>query len=515
MRLSTLVKALPSELAPSGAACGESNEDPVIRGVAYDSRCVVAGDLFFALRGADVDGHDFVAKAFELGAAAAVVESAPPGLDLRDHPFVVVTDSRRALASISTRFFGNPSAELTLIGITGTNGKTSTAYLVESILSRAAWQVGVIGTLEIRYAGERTPAVNTTPESCELQRTLRAMRTHDIDAVVMEVSSHGLALGRVDGCRFAAAALTNVTQDHLDFHETMDLYREAKLQLFDHYLDPNGSAVINVDDPSAEDFVLAAQRTGARIIRVSRQDDREAEVRLEAAQVSLDGTNARLVLPDRVLDVRIPLVGDFNLENTLVACGIGVALGITPEAIAAGVESCPQVPGRMERVAASDPNEPSVIVDYAHTPDAVDKLLATLRPLANGRLIAVFGCGGDRDRGKRPLMAEAVARWSDRVVATSDNPRTEDPQRILEDVTAGLGRLRCVGPDALSGADRSYALLPDRRSAIELAIGIAQAEDMVVIAGKGHEDYQIIGRERLPFVDRDEARRALDARSAR
>jgi UDP-N-acetylmuramoyl-L-alanyl-D-glutamate--2,6-diaminopimelate ligase len=398
---------------------------------------------------------------------------------------------------------------------TGTNGKTSTTYLVESILQRAGVPAGVIGTLDIRYAGERQPAVNTTPESYEIQRNLRAMRDLGIECAIMEVSSHGLALDRVRGCGFAIAALTNISQDHLDFHDSMDAYRIAKIRLFDTYLRANGSAVVNIDDASADAFIRAAERVGAKLIRVSRNSESAAEVRLEWARVELNGTDARIALPGATPELRIPLVGDFNLENTLVACGVAVALGIDPKTIAEGVENCPQVPGRVERVQTSREAEPMVVVDYAHTPDAVEKLLATLRPLANERLVAVFGCGGDRDRSKRPLMAEAVARWSDRVVATSDNPRSEDPLQILKDVEAGLATLRRVEAEALDATEGSYAMISDRRHAIEAAIGMARPGDMVVIAGKGHEDYQIIGPDRLHFDDREQARNALLARSSR
>ncbi len=511
MRLSELLSSLPPELlceAPAGSA----GHDPVIRGIAYDSRRVAAGDLFFALPGSEVDGHDFIPKAIALGAAALVVETIPDGLD-PTLPVIVVRDSRIALAPVSTRFFGNPSSELQLIGITGTNGKTSTSYMVESILRCSGARTGLIGTVDIRFAGERERAVNTTPESYELQRTLRAMRTHNVEAVVMEVSSHGLELGRVDGCQFAVAAITNVTQDHLDFHQTMSSYRGAKRKLFEHFLDASGSAVVNSDDPSCSEFEQAALERGATLVRVSRDRDRDAEVRLDSAELRLDGTTARIHLPSGSLELNIPIMGDFNLENTLVACGIGVALQIAPETIADGVAQCPQVPGRVERVSTSAPNEPTVIVDYAHTPDAIEKLLSTLRPLTSGRLISVFGCGGDRDRGKRPMMAEAAARHSDCIIATSDNPRTEDPTQILVDVEAGLMQLKRVEVDALESSENSYSVVSDRRSAIQAAIAIAHPDDIVVLAGKGHEDYQIIGRERLPFDDRDEARRALEARS--
>jgi len=514
MRLSALLAALPPEavLRRAGSATGD---DPVIRGLSYDSRQVTAGDLFFALPGADVDGHDFAHQALTRGAAALVVERVPADVDVSRCPVVVVRDSRRALAPISSSFFGDPAAELTLVGITGTNGKTSTSYLVESILLQMRRRTGLIGTVEIRYADQRQRAVNTTPESLDLQRTLRAMRTRGIETVVMEVSSHGLELGRVEGCRFAVASVGNVTQDHLDFHGTMDAYRDSKVQLFARHLRGEAVAVINVDDSTSGAFLDAARRAGARILRVSRLASSGAEILLSDATVRLEGTRASVRTPAGELDVKLPLVGDFNIENMLVACGVGVGLGARPAEIVAGIEACPQVPGRVERIAGDAAGTPTVIVDYAHTPDAVEKLLQTLRPLTDARLITVFGCGGDRDRSKRPLMAEAVARYSDQVVATSDNPRTEDPERILSDVEAGLKDLRRVDPSALGDARNAYVTLVDRRQAIALAIDLATPGDMVVIAGKGHEDYQIVGRTKLPFDDCEEARRALARRAAR
>jgi UDP-N-acetylmuramoyl-L-alanyl-D-glutamate--2,6-diaminopimelate ligase len=513
MRFQELLDALPAGLAPRRAPAS----NPVIRGICYDSRQVSPGDLFVALRGGLADGHDFVAQARELGAAALLLE-APVAEDaqLAEAPvaendtlaLAIVPDTRRALAPIAARYFGEPSRELALIGITGTNGKTSTGFLVESILAAAGRRAGLIGTVEIRFAAERRRAVNTTPESLDLQRTLREMRNQQIDAVAMEVSSHGLALGRVAGCRFQVAAITNVTQDHLDFHDSMDSYRDAKLLLFAQHLAPNGTAVVNLDDPCAPHFLRAAANAGARTIRVTREASRDAEVRVLSTEMGLAGTRAELELAGERLTVSSPLLGDFNVENLAVAAGIGLAVETPLEAIARGVAECPQVPGRVERV-VGPPGSPTVLVDYAHTPDAVDKLLAAARPLAPGRLISVFGCGGDRDRAKRPLMAEAVARHSDRAIATSDNPRTEDPQQILRDVEVGLSGLARVPSEALDATEHAATSLVDRREAIALAVRIARADDIVVIAGKGHEDYQILGREKLPFDDRDEAARAL------
>ncbi len=509
MRLSELVSALPEEQGPLRVE-NPGDDDPVIRGLGYDSRSVSAGDLFFALKGVEVDGHDYLEQAIDLGAAAVIVDEIPSGIDLHGRPAVVVSDSRRALAPIATRFYGDPASELTLIGVTGTNGKTSVTYLVESVLKQAGRPTGLIGTVEIRDSGRHERSVNTTPESCDLQRTLRAMRTRNVEAVVMEVSSHGLQLGRVEGCRFAIGAFTNLTQDHLDFHGTMRSYLEAKALLFERYLEVKGVAVVNLDDPASEDFLWAAKRNEARVVGVSREASRGADVQLVSAQVRLDGTRAQVRTPKAEFSIDLPLVGDFNVENMLVACGIALALEVEPAMIIAGIERCPQVPGRVERVPSVGANSPTVLVDYAHTPDAVDKLLRSLRPLAQDRLITVFGCGGDRDRAKRPLMAQAVARWSDRIVVTSDNPRSEDPRAILDDVEIGLAKLQRIEPDALDSATGCYAVAEDRREAIRAAIGIARAGDMVVIAGKGHEDYQIVGRQKLPFSDRDEAQRALN-----
>ena len=520
MQLSALLSALPSELAPSALLRANDSDDPIVRGIEYDSRKISPGDIFVALRGAVVDGHEYLDQAIALGAAALVVESAPEAAPFATCPVAVVPDARRALAPISARFYGDPANECRLVGVTGTNGKTSTSYLVESILAAAGLRSGLIGTVEIRYAGEHQPSVNTTPESLELQRLLRSMITEGIEAVVMEVSSHGLELGRVSGCQFRVAAFTNLTQDHLDFHGSMSAYFDSKARLFRDHLAPGGTAVINIDDPAGEKLVTIARDAGAKLLRCSRDANSDAELRLLHSEVSLDGTRASVHWPNAgadTLELSMPLIGDFNLENLLVACGIASALDMGADDVVRGVAQCPQVPGRMERVFASDRSAaaPTVLVDYAHTPDAVEKLLASVVPLSQsgGQLIVVFGCGGDRDREKRPLMANAVARHARRAIATSDNPRTEDADAILVDVEAGLNALARVDATAFATSDASYAVVRDRRESIELAVTTARNEDTIVIAGKGHEDYQIIGREKLPFDDRVEARRALDLRN--
>lgn len=515
MRLSDLLGALPNELAVVEIASEDASADPTIRGIRYDSRGVAPGDLFVALRGANSDGHGFIERAVASGAAALLVETMPNATIRGETPTYRVSDCRRALAPLAEQFFGRPADDLTLIGVTGTNGKTSTTYLVESILTQAGQRTGLIGTVEIRYAGEREVAVNTTPESLDLQRTLRAMCNSQVDAAVMEVSSHGLELGRVHGCRFHIAAFTNLSQDHLDFHGSMDAYLASKARLFRDHLALGSTAVINIDDPSSEKVIDIATSAGAEILRVGRGPDAQADLRLVSSEIGLEGTHATLEDSLGRIDIELPLFGDFNLENLLVAVGIARALGLDRETIARGVALCPQVPGRMERVIGTGHSEPTVLVDYAHTPDAVDKLLRAVRPLCNGRLIAVFGCGGDRDRAKRPLMAEAVASNADLAIATSDNPRTEDPATILSHVEAGLSRMTKVDTDALFSSNGQFTTLIDRREAIRVAIENADVNDTVVLAGKGHEDYQIVGHEKLPFDDRIEARRALIERGVR
>ncbi len=512
MRLSELLSALPREfMAPEKLASSE-NPDPVIRGLSYDSREVCPGDLFVALSGSQSDGHDFIPRALESGAVAVLAERPAASGKPMDCPTVFVPDSRRALAPLAVRFFGQPARELRMVGVTGTNGKTSTACLVESILGAAGVNAGLIGTVGIRYAEENETATNTTPESLDLQRTLRAMRTRNVETCVMEVSSHGLELGRVEGCRFEVAAFTNLTQDHLDFHGDMETYLKSKSLLFSEYLLGKSHAVINIDDPSASVIIDAARESGAEIIRCSRDSGKEAEIRLLGSDIHLSGTEAWVDNRGEEIELSLPLIGDFNLENLIVACGVASALGIDSEVIASGISTCPQVPGRMQVVSRGREEDPTVIVDYAHTPDAVEKLLKAVRPLCGGRLISVFGCGGDRDRSKRPRMAEAVAQHSDLALATSDNPRTEEPGNILLDVEEGLAALEKAEVRELDQARGRYIIIEDRREAIGRAIANANPEDTVVLAGKGHEDYQIIGTRKFPFDDREEALAALAQR---
>ena len=507
MRLEQLLAALPPNQQPKRIVGANASALP-IRGIAMDSRRVSPGDLFVALRGEHHDGHDHLAEALSLGAAALLIDRSPPGFRRGTAVVVAVPDCRRALPTLAAAFYGMPSRELDLIGVTGTNGKTSTTYIVESMLREAGRTPGLVGTVEVRFGDERQRALNTTPESLELQQLLRAMCNHHVDAVAMEVSSHGLSIGRTDGCAFRVAAFTNLTQDHLDFHETMESYCEAKLHLFRELLRPEGHAVVHLEDAYAARFVAAARHRGAEVVGVARAERDDARLWLRDAETTIEGSRATLVVEGKPVEVRCPLLGSFNLDNFLVAAGIGAAIGLPLDAIARGIERCPQVPGRLERVDA-DGGEPTVLVDYAHTPDAVEKLLVAVREMTAGPVITVFGCGGDRDRRKRAPMAQAVARHSDRAIATSDNPRSEDPARILADVEVGLDGLPRLDAEMLATAKRGYTPCVDRREAIALAIALAGADETVVIAGKGHEDYQIVGRERLPFDDRAEARRAL------
>jgi UDP-N-acetylmuramoyl-L-alanyl-D-glutamate--2,6-diaminopimelate ligase len=419
---------------------------------------------------------------------------------------VVRTPAPRALLGRAVaRLAGDPSAGLVLVGVTGTNGKTTTTYLLEAIWHAAGFATGVIGTVAYRFAGAVRPAPLTTPDAPELQALLADMRAAGATHVVMEVSSHALALDRVAGCRFDAAVFTNLTRDHLDFHGDLASYYAAKARLFLEHLPASGKhdavAVVNVDDPAGAR--LAASIAG-RCVPVGRSV--RAVVRPFDVETSLAGTQGVLDLGGTRLAFRCPLVGSAHLENVVGAAATAWALGVPAEAIARGLGEMAPPPGRLEQI--HGPGF-TVIVDYAHSPDALARALDVLRPLTPGRLVTVFGCGGDRDRGKRPLMGAVAARRSDVVILTSDNPRSEDPARILADIEEGV---RAAGMPALGqpapGAC-GYLVEADRRAAVALAVGLARPGDLVLVAGKGHEDYQIVGSEKRHLDDREEVRRAL------
>jgi UDP-N-acetylmuramoyl-L-alanyl-D-glutamate--2,6-diaminopimelate ligase len=498
MRLRALLDGLDAVTLEGGA-------DPDVRGASADSRRVVPGDAFFALAGRATDGRRHVAEAVARGAVAVVADGP---VDAPDVVRVRCATPRRLLAHVAARLAGDPSAALTLVGVTGTNGKTTTTYLLEGIWLAAGVRPGVIGTIAYRFAGISRPAPFTTPEAPDLQALLADMRRAGVTHVAMEVSSHALAQHRADALRFDAAAFSNLTRDHLDFHGDDESYYAAKARLFREVLPGSGKpgavAVINVDD--AAGTRLAGELRGC-CARVGREAG--VTVRLRDVESTLAGTRGVLVLDGQPLSFTSPLVGAPHAENIALAAAIAWSLGTPPSAIAAGIAATAPPPGRVERIPGPGF---TVVVDYAHSPDALGRLLAALRPLTSGALITVFGCGGDRDRGKRPLMGRAAGAVSDLVVITSDNPRTEDPLRILADVEPGV---RSAGMTSLEHPDagaRGYLVEPDRPAAIALAVGIARPGDLVVVAGKGHEDYQIIGTQKRHLDDREEVRRALEHR---
>jgi len=486
MILSDLLQAIPD-------ARVEGDVRKEIKGIRYDSRKVEPGDVFVALRGKHGDGHIFVEDACLSGAVAVVVEERE--IDAPGAVKVMVADTRKALALLSARFFGEPARKLRVIGVTGTNGKTTVSFLIRSILEGAGVPTGLIGTVEYIVGGKRFPAPFTTPFPPELHRAFARMVEIGDEAVVMEVSSHALALDRVYGVPFQVGVFTNLSRDHLDFHETMEEYFRAKARLFE-MLEPSGWAVYNGDDPYGRRL---KEHTRAQLLSYGLSEG----VELKAEGVVCDRRGAVFMLrsPWGDFPVRLRLSGRFNVYNALAAAGVGLALGFSPEEVARGLVAVGQVPGRFERVDLGQDFE--VIVDYAHTPDALEHLLRSAREIAKGRLLLVFGCGGDRDRGKRPQMGEVAGRLADFVLVTSDNPRSEPPEAIIEEIVAGM-------PDGAR-----YAVEEDRGRAIGRAIRMAREGDVVVIAGKGHEAYQIVGDRKIPFDDRKVARKFLAERMRR
>jgi UDP-N-acetylmuramoyl-L-alanyl-D-glutamate--2,6-diaminopimelate ligase len=463
--------------------------------VAHDSRHLSQGALFVAIRGLAYDGNRFVEAARRKG-AVAVVSEAPP---LGEGTWVRVPDARKALAVLSAAAFGDPARSLDLVGVTGTNGKTTTTYLVDSVVRAAGEACGLLGTVEYRIGDRIAEATRTTPESSDLQRLFRQMVDAGCRRAVLEVSSHSLALERVHGLAFRVAVFTNLTRDHLDFHGDMDRYFAAKRLLFESLLKPDGHAIVNLDDDRAPALAKASRGT----VWTYSVTSREADLFAEDVQLSLEGTKLRLRTPAGPLQTETSLIGRFNVQNVLAATGAALALGLPAEAVRRGIASLRGVPGRMERVSAGQPF--TVLVDYAHTDDALKNLLETVRGLQPRRVTTVFGCGGDRDRSKRPLMGMVASRLSDRVVLTSDNPRSEPPEAILEEIRRGVPAARQA--DTL--------VVADRREAIALALEGAEAGDAVVIAGKGHETYQVLRERTVPFDDRQVAREVLSRLVAR
>lgn len=499
MRLQELLRALKIEDCKGDC-------DRKVEGLAYDSRAVKPGYLFVAVKGKKLDGHAFVEQAVERGAVGVVSEREISGsLGEGRAAAIRVPDARRALSQLAVRFYGEPCRMMRLVGITGTNGKTTTSYLLESILLAAGLRPGVIGTINYRFPGHVCPAPVTTPESLDLMKTLRKMADAGVTDVIMEVSSHALDQGRASDCPFRIGLFTNISRDHLDYHESMEAYFKAKRRLFEDLKAKEGAAyaVINADDPFGERLM---ELTDAPVLTYGLGES--CAVRADRIRLGPDGLSARLITPGSERHVRSGMIGKFNVYNILAAAASAVVLGIDPDAVVLGIEHAGVIPGRLERV--KDQRSPAIVVDYAHTPDALFKVLEALRPLVSGRLITVFGCGGDRDRGKRREMGQVAGRYSDRVYITSDNPRTEDPASIAEEVEEGVadsGLDRLTGHDADGGAS-GYILELDRAAAIRSAVRFACDDDLVLIAGKGHEDYQIIGNRRRKFDDREIAARA-------
>lgn len=466
--------------------------DTEITALTYDSRKAGPGIAFVAIRGTHADGHEYIAKAAGLGAAAIIAEQAPP--DDCATPWIHVRRSRIALADAAAALNGHPAKSLTLAGVTGTNGKTTTAFLMHHLFNTAQLRSGLLGTVFYDLGGgQHVPATHTTPESLEIQGLLAQMRDNGCRACAMEVSSHALDQDRVHGLPFAAAVFTNLTQDHLDYHGTMEKYFEAKARLFEMAAaEPKSALIINGDDSWGRKLIERFQHTG-RVIRFGfgvHNEFRAINVRYD-----LTGTTFELEARGRSFLVRLPLIGDFNVYNTLGALAAAHGVGLNLREAVANMQKAPQVPGRLERV--SENARFQVFVDYAHTPDGLVNALKTVRALRPRRIITVFGCGGDRDRTKRPKMAAAAEEGSDICVLTSDNPRMEDPQQILNDAKAGFTR------------PKGHAVIADRREAIRAAFENAWEGDIVLIAGKGHEDYQDIHGRKHPFDDRKVARQLL------
>jgi UDP-N-acetylmuramoyl-L-alanyl-D-glutamate--2,6-diaminopimelate ligase len=481
-------RTLLGRATPDAVVWGAS--DAALVAVVSDSRDAKAGAMFVALHGLGVDGHKYIEAALSRGVVAVVAETDAP-VDLpAGVTWARVPSTAKALGPLASAYFGDPSHTLAVLAVTGTNGKTSVTWLLEQILLAARLSPGVLSTVEVRFAGQRRPTRFTTPPADALQAILAECRDAGCTHVVMEASSHGLIQGRLGGTRVAVGGFTNLTRDHLDYHGTVEAYRDAKALLF-HELAEAGC--FNVDDATGRRF--AEDFTGEKLT-ISATGATDADLSARDVRCSIDGCEALLATPEGERRLRLRLLGRHNVENALVALGMARLAGVGLDVALVALASATAPPGRLERVAG----DRSVVVDYAHTPDALDNVLGALRPLVAGRLICVFGAGGDRDPGKRPEMARAVARVADLAIVTSDNPRTESPDAIIADIVAGMP------------AGAAFEAIIDRREAIERAIREAGPEDLVLVAGKGHETTQTIGAVQHPFDDRVEAARALSGR---
>ncbi|WP_078413463.1 UDP-N-acetylmuramoyl-L-alanyl-D-glutamate--2,6-diaminopimelate ligase [Priestia abyssalis] len=470
-------------------------EDISITSIEMDSREVKPGSLFICVEGYTVDGHDFAGMAVEKG-AVAVLSQKPLSLEV---PVIIVKDTKRAMAVLADAFYGQPTHKMHLIGVTGTNGKTTTTHLMEKVFQAANQKTGLIGTIQIRIGDQTFDVKNTTPESLTLQKTFYQMVEANVDTAVMEVSSHALDLGRVHGCDFDVAVFTNLTQDHLDYHHTMEDYRRAKGLLFAqlgnsyHHQKPK-FAVLNSDDASTREFI---KNTAATVITYGI--DQESDVMAKNITMTNSGTTFDLVTPNETKKVKMKLIGKFSVYNVLAATAACLVSGIPLSLIVEEMAQIEGVAGRFEVV--DEGQDFTVIVDYAHTPDSLENVLKTVKQFAKGNIYVIVGCGGDRDRTKRPIMAQIAAMYSTTAIFTSDNPRSEDPNQILEDMTKDLKAA-------------NYLCIVDRKEAIAHAIKEAKADDVILIAGKGHETYQIIGSEVLDFDDRETARNLIRERNS-
>lgn len=494
MTFAMLLQALQGQV---GILESHGNLNVPVTAITDDSRAVGAGSVFVAVKGEQVDGHQFFPAAMKAGMAAVVMQQPTGDMSI---PFARVADSRKALGLLGSRFYGEPSSQIRMIGVTGTNGKTTTTYVCKTLLEALGEQVGLIGTVAYQIGKETIPASHTTPGALELQQLLAKMVAGGCTTAVMEVSSHALAQDRTSGCEYDVAVFSNLTQDHLDFHKTMDEYFQAKLRLFTDLTGtkkPNKRAIVNSDDPYGVRIkALCPAPVWTYALKA------KADLRAEDVRLSLEGTIFTAATPAGSFPIESHLVGEHNVYNLLAAVGVALHEGATPDQVRQAVTQVTNVPGRFERVMAGQ--RFTVVVDYAHTEDALVRLLTAAQALKAGRIITVFGCGGDRDRGKRPKMGRAAVQYSDVVILTSDNPRTEDPLSILQEVEVGV-------TDALRQRPHvQYRKVADRREAIGAAVREARPGDMVLIAGKGHEDYQIIGTKKFHFDDREVAREAIE-----
>ncbi len=476
-----------------------------------DSRMAGPGCVFVAIKGEQVDGHRYVSQALAHGAVGVVVdhkdlETFPPFPQSSPSAFIAVKNSRMALGILAAQFYGVPSKKLTMVGVTGTNGKTTVTHIAKALLETRGHQVGLLGTVGYEYGRERMEASHTTPPPVVLQEMLQSMVKANVEVGVLEVSSHALALDRVAGCEFDIVVFTNLTQDHLDFHGSEERYFQAKLRLFTDYVDEGQKsgpkrALVNIDDRKGEAILRQCS-----IPVWTYGIHGPADIQAEAVRLTMEGTDFVVKSPRGLIQVQSPLVGEHNVSNLLAAIGIGLEMGMTPTEIEGALGLVRNVPGRFERI--DEGQDFLVVVDYAHTEDALRRLLQAAETVKEGRIITLFGCGGDRDKGKRGKMGQVAVSNSDLVIVTSDNPRTEDPQEILNQIEMGI---TLVHPESRC----SYRLIPDRREAIRFAIEQGQSDDLVLIAGKGHENYQIVGKEKIHFDDREEAKKALRQRMNR